>query len=342
MKSLIFGYGETGKSFERYLNNKEKDFEIFDANISKFNFKYNPKDYDQILCSPGIARNTFYELKKNNKNVLTDLDIFFNEDKSIKIGITGTNRKSTTAYHLHQIFETYEKTNLIGNIGNTMLDNINNGKKFSIIELSSFQLDKMIENRLDFGILLNIESDHLDYHKDIESYKHAKERILAAKKSIAYELDPYKLFDWITNKKSKKIRLNDLPYRLERISRNIINDSKSTNYHSLLYAIEKAKDCFNDNFILIVCGNPQKEQYRKFRITEPSEILIFGKHSEAINKCIEHNNKKIFNDIEDLFLYLNNNKNESNLLFSPGYPSGDDFKNFIKRGEIFNLHALQN
>ena len=30
MKSLIFGYGLTGQSFERYLNNKGIDFEIYD------------------------------------------------------------------------------------------------------------------------------------------------------------------------------------------------------------------------------------------------------------------------------------------------------------------------
>ena len=30
MRSLIYGYGETGKSFERYLNKQNKDFDIFD------------------------------------------------------------------------------------------------------------------------------------------------------------------------------------------------------------------------------------------------------------------------------------------------------------------------
>ena len=73
---------------------------------------------------------------------LQTFDIFFKDDKSIKIGITGTNRKSTTAYHLHQLFENYRSSNLIGNIGNPVLDFINNNKDFSIIELSSFQLRK--------------------------------------------------------------------------------------------------------------------------------------------------------------------------------------------------------
>ena len=33
MKSLIYGYEETGKSFERYLNKNNKKFEIFDNNL---------------------------------------------------------------------------------------------------------------------------------------------------------------------------------------------------------------------------------------------------------------------------------------------------------------------
>ena len=198
MKSLIYGYGETGKSFERYLKKQNRNFDIFDNNIDRYNKELNLNSYDEIFCSPGIPRNIFRKLLNANKNVFTDLDIFFKEDTSIKIGITGTNRKSTTAYHLNQLFENYDSANLIGNIGNTMLDYINNHRTFSIIELSSFQLDKMKENKLDFGILLNLGIDHLDYHGNLSSYKKAKKRILLAKQIISYETDPYKLFEWIT------------------------------------------------------------------------------------------------------------------------------------------------
>ena len=170
MKSLIYGYGKTGESFERYLNKRNLKFDIFDKNIKKYSKKYDLTKYDQILCSPGIPKDIYHDILCKNKNVLTDLDLFFREDNSIKIGITGTNRKSTTAYHLYQLFKDFDSVNLIGNIGNPMLDSINSSK-YSILELSSFQLDKMITNNLDFGILLNIDVDHLDYHGDFESYK---------------------------------------------------------------------------------------------------------------------------------------------------------------------------
>ena len=66
MKSLIYGYGETGKSFERYLNKDNKDFEIFDSNISKYNKYYNLKNFDKIFCSPGIPKVIFKKLVKEN------------------------------------------------------------------------------------------------------------------------------------------------------------------------------------------------------------------------------------------------------------------------------------
>ena len=43
MKSLIYGYGETGKSFERYLKKQNRNFDIFD-NWSKQSLKYNAKN----------------------------------------------------------------------------------------------------------------------------------------------------------------------------------------------------------------------------------------------------------------------------------------------------------
>ena len=339
MKSLIYGYGETGKSFERYLANKNLEYEIFDENISKYNKEFNLNNFDQILCSPGISKSTYTEIIKKNNNVLTDIDIFFNNDKSIKIGITGTNRKSTTAFHLHQLFEGYRSSNLIGNIGKPVLDFINNNKDYSIIELSSFQLEKMKFNKLDFGILLNIDIDHLDHHGNFESYKAAKEKILLAKKSISHITCPYELFEWITKQTAKKIEFKDLPFRFEIISNNIINDSKSTNFHSLSYAIDEIKNIFSSEYILIICGDPSKEQNRDIIINGPQAIYIFGHHAQQINKCISHKNKHCFKSLKDLFEFIKKKDFSQNILFSPGYPSGKDYKDFNERGEVFNYYA---
>ena len=90
---------------------------------------------------------------------------------------------------------------------------------------------------------------------------------------------------------------------------------------------------------MIVCGNPKKEKFKEKNLKDPSEVYIFGKHSDQINKCIEHPKKKLFKNIKELFDFVHTKKSTCNILFSPGYPSGDDFRDFNERGKTFNILA---
>ena len=335
MPSLIYGFGVTGKSFQRYLDIKGEEFEIYDTLHSdslKIASKIEDGFYKNIYVSPSVPKEKFKNLKKYS-TVFTDMDIFFNEDDSIKIGITGTNKKSTTCYHLMQLLEEKYSINLVGNIGKPVLDVLNNGKKYSIIELSSFQLDKVSNIDLDYGILLNIDSDHLDYHENIEDYVQSKKRILEAKKSIQSD-DIKTIYKFITGSMPPKKELKDLPFRFQKINQNTINDSKSTNSHSLKFAICEASKIFND-FALILIGNPEKEGYKEIDISNPSLVVICGKHANEITSCVKHDNKVL---CENLSLAIKEieKANIKNILFSPGYPSGDDYINFEERGKAFN------
>ncbi len=341
MPSLIYGFGVTGKSFKRYLDIKGEEFEIYDTLHSdslKIASKIEDGFYKNIYVSPSVPKEKFKNLKKYS-TVFTDMDIFFNEDDSIKIGITGTNKKSTTCYHLMQLLEEKYSINLVGNIGKPVLDVLNNGKKYSIIELSSFQLDKVSNIDLDYGILLNIDSDHLDYHENIEDYVQSKKRILEAKKSIQSD-DIKTIYKFITGSMPPKKELKDLPFRFQKINQNTINDSKSTNSHSLKFAICEASKIFND-FALILIGNPEKEGYKEVEISNPSLVVICGKHSNEIFSCVKHENKVL---CENLSLAVKEieKANIKNILFSPGYPSGDDYINFEERGKAFNKLIEEN
>ena len=65
MKSLIFGYGITGQSFERYLIKKGKAFDIYDENLKGPNI-YNQTLDPVILSKPkysfGTGRRKGYQL----------------------------------------------------------------------------------------------------------------------------------------------------------------------------------------------------------------------------------------------------------------------------------------
>ena len=349
MKSLIFGYGVTGQSIGRYLEKKGKAFEIYDENVkgpNVFNTLPNQKklnSYEMVYLSPGINIKKIYANGEfNNISYLTDIDIFFQEDQSFKIGITGTNGKSTCCYHLHQLLE---ESQLVGNIGTPVLDNINSCR-YSIIELSSFQLEKMKEIQLDLGVLLNISPDHIDHHGNFAEYKRAKNRIKESKK-VTQESDPAKLWSMIVGKPQsavQDIELKDLPHRYQRITTPnqmvFINDSKATNLTALKFALKK----MSSPYVLILCGDPDKEQYESYKIIGPKKVYIFGNHAEEISRKIFHPEKIVFKNkgLSSVMrvIFKETSDSQTQILFSPGHPSGQDYKNFEERGDHFIKLAM--
>tara|TARA_B110000438_G_scaffold143866_1_gene138674 strand:- start:2260 stop:3327 length:1068 start_codon:yes stop_codon:yes gene_type:complete len=345
MRSLIFGYGVTGQSFDRYLRKNGIRFDIYDVMdidhpnaFSKLPSKEKLQSYEMVYLSPGINIRKLYPNKEFEKvSFKTDIDIFFAEDKSIKIGITGTNGKSTCCMHLSQLLNNSE---ILGNFGRPLLDSINSQKKYSIIELSSFQLEKMKDNFLDFGILLNLSPDHIDHHGSFDNYIKAKNRILESNQSTTQN-SPFAIFEVITGKKYQgNLQLEDLinlPHRLEKIRLNnrviVINDSKSTNSDSLKYALENISDdsCAH----LIVMGDSSKERYDSLMLSRPQNLYICGKHGDDLCDKIVHPNKFIFPSLKETLKHINSFSGNLEILFSPGNPSGQDYKNFEARGEHF-------
>ena len=184
MKQIILGYGSTGKSFEKYLKKNSETYLIYDHLEKKSQLKKNELNkFDTFYVSPGIKlEDLFSKADLQKKTFLTDLDIFFKKNSSYKIGITGTNGKSTFAYYLFQYLSLSTKVSLVGNIGKPMLECIDSTARFTIIELSSFQLHKMNKNFLDLSVITNIQTDHLDYHGNQKNYVDAKLRICMTEK----------------------------------------------------------------------------------------------------------------------------------------------------------------
>ncbi|MFL2695724.1 MAG: Mur ligase family protein [Gammaproteobacteria bacterium] len=349
-KSLILGYGITGKSFTNYLTKKKLNFEIYDKNFKGKNFisfpEYkNLKKYENIYISPGFKLNKYLsEIEISSLKFQTDLDIFFKQNNSYKIGITGTNGKSTFAYYLEQILNQVSSGIIVGNFGNPVLDFLQHKKKYSIIELSSFQLEKLNKSLLDLSVVTNISPDHLDFHGNFENYKKAKLKICNNKAKTFFLNNDISLKDFAFEIASslEKIDsntfspLNDLPHRLEEVIPGVINDSKSTNSASLLYAIKKLN--FDGN--LIICGDPSKE-IKSNEILGPHQVYIFGMHRNELKDKVKGRGVKIFSNLDLVLQDIKREDAKPNILFSPGNSSGKDFKNFEDRGNFFKDKVLK-
>ena len=99
---------------------------------------------------------------------------------NLKITITGTNGKSTTAKLLFEILKKHKKdVKLLGNIGKPILieKDISYNTIF-VIEASSYQIEYSKFFRTDHAMILNISPDHLERHGTIQNYVHAKFKLI--------------------------------------------------------------------------------------------------------------------------------------------------------------------
>ncbi len=170
MKIAILGYGKEGKSAEQYFRDQAAEIEIFD-NFSPAELPNLPLDrFDLILRSPSVAPHAGWS---------SMTQYFFAHCPAPIIGVTGTKGKGTTCSMLRDILEKLgQKVWLVGNIGTPALDVLDKIKADDVViyEMSSFQLWDL-EKSPHIAVVLRIEPDHLNIHKDFDDYVAAKSNI---------------------------------------------------------------------------------------------------------------------------------------------------------------------
>jgi len=141
---------------------------------------------DALVLSPGVPLThplphwTVGMAEAHNVEIIGDVELLARAQRSTpKVGITGTNGKSTTTALIGHILQASGKTAEVGgNLGQPVLtfkpledDGI------YVLELSSYQLDLSHDLDLDVAVLLNVTPDHLDRHGGMVGYLKAKRRI---------------------------------------------------------------------------------------------------------------------------------------------------------------------
>ena len=185
MKKLIFGYGETGKAVEQFYIKNKTDYEIYDDNIPELDTDISNQlsEFDEVIISPGVPPDNLLlsKIKSQNIKISTDLDLFTQfREKSIKIiGVTGTNGKTSFVNIVTEFLNKNGYSAISsGNIGSSPLNSIKKNYDYLVLELSSYQLYYSGNLLLDYGVVLNIASDHLDWHGNFQNYLEAKSKII--------------------------------------------------------------------------------------------------------------------------------------------------------------------
>ena len=140
------------------------------------------QDAQYIMKSPGIPAKSpiLQSLKASDIPVISEIEFASKYTKATLIGITGSNGKTTTAMMTYKILDDagYDVA-LVGNIGNSFAKEVaENEHQFYVLEISSFQLDDIVNFAPHIGVITNITPDHLDrYDDDFSAYLKSKLRI---------------------------------------------------------------------------------------------------------------------------------------------------------------------
>ena len=137
---------------------------------------------DLIVISPGVPVDTpeVRQVRAMGVPVLGEVELASRFLEGQVIAITGSNGKTTTTTLVGEILKRAGVPTLVGgNIGLPVVDLIaaSTPATWSVIEVSSFQLETVETFRPRIAAVLNITPDHLDRHGTFEVYAAAKTRI---------------------------------------------------------------------------------------------------------------------------------------------------------------------
>jgi UDP-N-acetylmuramoylalanine--D-glutamate ligase len=139
---------------------------------------------DLIVVSPGVPFDTpeLKQVRAFGLPIIGEVELASRFLQGQVVAITGSNGKTTTTSLSGKIFADAGRDTLVGgNIGLPVIDLIakSTAETWSVLEVSSFQLETVEEFRPHIAVVLNITPDHLDRHGTFENYAAMKARITA-------------------------------------------------------------------------------------------------------------------------------------------------------------------
>ena len=265
---LVYGLGSSGISVLNYFKKKKiLNYSVWDDKAElrkKFSSKI-PKNLilkfklvDHIVLSPGISlKKSKYKknLLRYKKKIITDIDLLYLSNHKFKsIVVTGSNGKSTTCKIItHLLKKNKFNVELGGNIGTPVLDLKIKNKSFVVIEVSSFQLSHSKFINPNYGILLNISNDHVDWHGSMQAYINSKFKLFKLQKKKDYALLNYNLQkNFIRNKYPSKLILvknrNHTNTKLE-INNDYLKSFANTENINFVYTLSKLLKISKKSFL---------------------------------------------------------------------------------------------
>ncbi|MCD8122727.1 MAG: UDP-N-acetylmuramoyl-L-alanine--D-glutamate ligase [Clostridiales bacterium] len=137
---------------------------------------------EMCVISPGIPLDAPFVaiLDEAKIPIWSEIQLAYQVTKGKLVAITGTNGKTTTTALTGAIMKThFEEVFVVGNIGTPYTEKAleTTDESVTVAEVSSFQLETIMDFRPNVSAILNITPDHLNRHGTMENYIEIKERV---------------------------------------------------------------------------------------------------------------------------------------------------------------------
>ena len=200
---VVIGLGKSGIGAASLLLNRGARVTALDENeqatapftSDRFTLKKGPfpakfwEGAEAVIVSPGVplSKPELVAAKQAGAVVYGEIELawrFRPEGAGPMFGITGTNGKSTTTALLGELMKRHEPNTFVGgNLGTALTrayeDPAQKPYAMHVVELSSFQLEGIVDASFQGTAILNLTPDHLDRYASHDEYGLAKARIFA-------------------------------------------------------------------------------------------------------------------------------------------------------------------
>ena len=201
-KVIVAGTGKSGIAAAKLLLEIGGEVVLYDGNMNQDpdELKENFEDSSRVtivlgdlkrsdllgveLCiiSPGIPLEAPFVAVLDDLKIpiWSEIQLAYHCSKGKLAAITGTNGKTTTTALTGEIMKAhYENVFVVGNIGipYTEIALSTEEDSVTVAEVSSFQLETIMDFRPNVSAILNITPDHLNRHHTMECYIQVKESI---------------------------------------------------------------------------------------------------------------------------------------------------------------------
>jgi UDP-N-acetylmuramoylalanine--D-glutamate ligase len=202
-KAAIIGIGKTGLASARFLASRGVALAVTDikpqadwgeaaAALAALKGQIACTPYgaevlegaDLVVPSPGIYPSDpiLLEALARGIPILSELELAFRFLKTPIVAITGTNGKTTVTSLIGETLRAAGMRVFVGgNIGAPLIGYADGPQEadWAVVEVSSFQLQWARTFHPKIAVLLNVTTDHVDYHGSFAAYRAVKESLFA-------------------------------------------------------------------------------------------------------------------------------------------------------------------